>query len=79
MELVGSNPQLNIVVQLDRYAKAFTGDGDWTDTRRFLVTQDNDLNHIASPVVESVVEVDTGDPQTLIDFVTWAIQHYPAK
>ena len=79
MELVGSNPQLNIVVQLDRYAKAFTGDGDWTDTRRFLVTQDSDLNHIASPVVESVGEVDTGDPQTLIDFVTWAIQHYPAK
>ena len=28
MELVGSNPQLNIVVQIDRYAGAFTGDGD---------------------------------------------------
>src|SRR5215216_5611348 len=79
MELVGSNPQMNIVVQIDRYAGAFTGDGDWSDTRRYLVTQDNDLDHINSPVVESVGEVDTGDPQTLINFVTWAVQNYPAK
>ncbi|MDQ3007176.1 MAG: clostripain-related cysteine peptidase, partial [Chloroflexota bacterium] len=79
MELVGSNPQLNIVVQIDRYGGAFTGDGDWADTRRYLITQDNDLSTIASPIVESVGEVDTGDPQTLVDFVTWAVQKYPAK
>src|SRR5215207_4975327 len=79
MELVGSNPQMNIVVQIDRFAGAFTGDGDWTDTRRYLITQDSDLDHITSPVVGSVGEVDTGDPQTLIDFVTWAIQNYPAQ
>ena len=79
MELVGPSPQMNIVVQIDRYAGAFTGDGDWTDTRRYLITQDNDLDHITSPVVESVGEVDTGNPQTLIDFVTWAVQKYPAQ
>ena len=79
MELVGSNPQLNIVVQIDRYAGAFTGDGDWTDTRRYLITQDNDLNTISSPVVQNLGEVDTGNPQSLVDFVTWAIQNYPAK
>jgi hypothetical protein len=79
MELVGSNAQMNIVVQIDRYGGAFTGDGDWSDTRRYLITQDSDLNHIASPVVQSLGEVDTGDPQTLIDFVTWAIQNYPAN
>jgi hypothetical protein len=79
MELVGSNPQMNIVVQIDRFGGAFTGDGDWSDTRRYLITQDNDLDHINSPVVESLGEVDTGDPQTLINFVTWAVQNYPAK
>ncbi len=79
MELVGSNPQMNIVVQIDRYGGAFTGDGDWSDTRRYLITQDNDLSTISSPVVENLGEVDTGDPQTLVDFVTWAIQNYPAK
>jgi cysteine peptidase C11 family protein len=79
MELVGSNAQLNIVVQMDRYGGAFTGDGDWSDTRRYLIQQDDDLNHINSPVIESLGELDTGDPQTLIDFVTWAVENYPAK
>ena len=79
MELVGSNPQMNIVVQIDRYGGAFSGDGDWSDARRYLVTRDNDLSTISSPVVQSLGEVDMGDPQTLVDFVTWAIQSYPAK
>lgn len=79
MELVGSNPQMNIVVQIDRYPGAFAGDGDWSDTRRYWITQDDDLEHINSPMVESVGEVDTGNPQTLIDFVTWAVQNYPAN
>jgi Clostripain family len=79
MEVVGSNPQLNIVVQIDRYASGFAGDGDWSDTRRYLITQDNDLNSITSPIVQSLGEVDTDNPQTLIDFVTWAVQNYPAK
>jgi len=79
MELVGSNSQMNIVVQIDRYSRGFDGDGNWTDTRRYLIQQDSDLNHIASPVVESIGEADMGDPQTLIDFVTWAVKNYPAQ
>ena len=79
MEVVGSNSQLNIVVQIDRYASGFAGDGDWSDTRRYLITQDSDLNSITSPIVQSLGELDMGDPQTLIDFVTWAVQNYPAK
>ena len=79
MELVGSNEQMNIVVQLDRAEGAFDGDGNWTDTRRYLIKQDNDVNTITSPVVESIGEADMGDPQTLVNFVTWAIQKYPAK
>lgn len=79
MELVGSNSQMNIVVQLDRAQGAFDGDGNWTDTRRYLVTQDSDVNTITSPVVEDIGEADMGNPQTLVDFVTWSIQKYPAK
>ena len=79
MEMVGSTPQVNVVVQIDRYPGAFSGDGDWTDTRRYLIQRDNDINSITSPLVESVGELDTGEPQTLIDFVTWAVQKYPAK
>lgn len=79
MEVVGSTPQVNVVVQIDRYAGGFSEDGDWTDARRYLIHQDQDLNRITSPVVESLGEVDMSSPQTLIDFVTWAVQNYPAK
>ena len=79
MELVGSNAQMNIVVQLDRAVGGFDGDSDWTDTRRYLVTRDNDVTTITSPVVENIGEADMGNPQTLVDFVTWSIQKYPAK
>jgi len=79
MEMVGSNSQMNIVVQIDRAEGAFNGDGDWTDTRRLLVTQDSDLTRITSPIVESLGEADMGNPQTLLDFITWTIEKYPAK
>jgi hypothetical protein len=79
MELVGSNTQMNIVVQVDRAEGAYSGDGDWTDTRRLYITQDDDMDHITSAVVESIGEADMGNPRTLVDFVTWSIQNYPAK
>jgi hypothetical protein len=79
MELVGSNPQVNIVVQLDRAQGSFGGDGNWTETRRFYITQDSDLDAIHSPVIENIGEADMGNPQTLVDFLTWTIQKYPAK
>ncbi len=79
MELVGSTNDVNIVVQLDRYVGAFSGDGDWTSARRIYVTQDDDLNAIHSPVLMDLGEVDMGDPQTLVDFVTWAVQNFPAE
>ena len=76
-ERVGSTDRVRIVAQLDRYQGGFNGDGNWTDTRRFLVQQDNDLNTISSPF-ESIGEADMSDPQTLVEFVTWGIQEFPA-
>ncbi|CUS02384.2 Clostripain family protease [Candidatus Promineifilum breve] len=76
-ERVGSSDRVNIVAQLDRYVGGFRGDGDWTDTRRFLVQQDDSLDAIRSPF-ESIGEVDMSNPQVLVDFVTWAIKSYPA-
>lgn len=76
-ERVGSTERVNIVAQLDRYIGGFRGDGDWNDTRRFYVQRDDDLNTIRSPY-ESIGEVDMSNPQVLADFVTWAIQNYPA-
>ena len=77
-EQVGSNQQVNIVAQIDRYAGGYQGDGDWSNTRRYYMTKDNDLFHIHSKMVADLGEVSMADPKTLVDFATWAIKTYPA-
>ncbi len=79
MEAVGSSPDVNIVAQLDR-AEGYTDwDGDWTETRRYYVQQDNNPDYITSPVVANLGEVNTGSPEAVADFATWAITTYPAE
>ena len=79
LEQVGSTDRVNLVVQLDRASGQDTGDGDWTGARRYLAQQDNDQNAISSPVVQDLGDVNMGDPQSLTDFATWAMQNYPAR
>jgi hypothetical protein len=77
-ERVGSTDQVHIVAQLDRFKGAFTGDGNWTSTRRYYVTKDNDLTAIHSQLVADLGELNMSDPATLVDFATWAVQTFPA-
>jgi len=80
MEMVGSGPDLNIVVQFDRISGHDDSNGDWTDTRRFLVEQDFDPLIINSaPVNDSLGELNMGNPGTLKDFLEWGIGNYSAK
>lgn len=77
-ELVGSTKKVTIVSQLDRYDWGSDGTGEWTGTKRFLVTKDSDLYTINSKELADLGEMDMGNPKTLIDFATWAIKTYPA-
>lgn len=77
-EIVGSTEQVMIVSQIDRYDGGFDGDGDWTTAKRFFLTRDNDLNIIHSKELDDLGEIDSGNPDTLVDFATWAIGAYPA-
>jgi clostripain len=77
-ERVGSTDKVNIVAQLDRFSGAFTGDGNWTSTRRYYVTKDNDLTAIHSKLVADLGELNMSDPATLVDFATWAVKTFPA-
>ena len=47
-ERVGSSDRVHIVAQVDRYRAGYQGDGDWTSTKRFYVTQDDDLQRVRS-------------------------------
>jgi len=79
MEAVGSTPQVNIVVQMDRTPGYDASNGDWTDCRRYLVQHDTDTVNITSPLLQDLGEVDMGNPAVLHDFVQWAQLHYPAQ
>ncbi len=80
MEMVGSRADVNIVVQADRIPGYNYSNGDWTNTRRYHITQDNDPYTINSLLIGSDLgELNMGDPQTLIDFASWAVTEYPAK
>lgn len=78
-ERVGSTDQVNIVSQIDRFQGAFDGMGDWTSTKRFYLTQDDNLDEIGSQEVADLGELNMADGQTLLDFITWAVQNYPAR
>jgi hypothetical protein len=77
MSAVGSNADLNIVVQFDRIAGYDGRYGDWTGTKRFLITQG--MTPEPAHVIADLGEVNMGDPQTLIDFVTWGRASFPAQ
>lgn len=79
MEAVGSSDEVNIVIQLDRSPEWDETNGNWSDTRRFLVLPDTDPDIINSQQVgASLGEVDMGNPDRLRDFVVWAVTSYPA-
>jgi hypothetical protein len=77
-EKAGSSAQVTVVSQLDRYAGAYTGDGNWTTTKRFLITQDNNLDKLSSQEISNLGEANMASGKTLVDFATWAIKTYPA-
>jgi len=71
MEMAGSTTDLSIVVLMDR-----SGDGD---SVIYHVAHDINPFIISSSIVRDLGEVNMGDPDTLIGFVTWTMQKYPAR
>ena len=78
-EKIGSDERIQIVAQVDRFRGGYTGDGDWTGAKRFLITQDNDITRIGSDEIDDLGEINMADSQTLVEFVTWAIGNFPAE
>lgn len=76
MATAGSTEDVNIVVLSDR-SPNYTADGvlnleDWEDSK-YLHVQHNHLEIVHEPG-----ELDLGNPKTLVEFVQWTTEHYPA-
>ncbi len=76
MSSIGSTSNVNIVVQFDRISGYDYRYDDWTSTKRYYVTQ-NMVPNSANAVMD-IGEANMGDPATLINFVNWAKNNYPA-
>lgn len=73
MEQVGSSQDLNILVQ---WASERSHPNA---TKRLYIKKDNDTGKVTSPIIQEMGKVDMGDYRSVVDFVTWAVAHYPAK
>jgi len=74
MSAVGSTPDVNVVVQMDRTPGFESTYGDWTSARRFYVTAGMEPD---APGTD-LGEVNMADPAELVSFVNWGIGNYPA-
>ncbi|MGE5465099.1 MAG: clostripain-related cysteine peptidase [Syntrophothermus sp.] len=72
----GSSASVQVVALADRGPGYDTSYGDWQTTKLFHVTKG--MTAAAENAVADWGERDMGDPQTLIDFVTWTKANYPA-
>lgn len=79
LEVIGSSPQVSVVVQVDRTPGYDTSNDNWTGTRRYYVTRDMDTETINSELIGDMGELDMADPDTLAAFVGWAAGAYPAE
>ena len=80
LETVGSTDRVNIIAQIDRSKRNDETNGDWTDTRRYRITKDSDRDIMHSELLNgSLGELDMSDPDTLVDFLLWGVNNYPAR
>jgi hypothetical protein len=73
---IGSSPKVQVVALADRGPGYDTSYGDWQTTKLFHVTQG--MTAAPENAIADWGERNMGDPQTLIDFVTWTKANYPA-
>lgn len=73
----GSTANVNVVTVMDRGKVKDSSYGGWTDTKLFYCTAGQ--TPTAANAVADWGERDMGNPQTLIDFVTYCKTNYPAS
>jgi hypothetical protein len=83
MEAVGSTDKVNVVVEVGRMngqGGDFTGDGNWTGCRRFLIKKAaKPTDGISSPILQTIPNCDMGDYKHGIEFGKWAMTNFPAE
>ena len=80
LEKYGSTDDVNFVAQIDRNGN-YSQDSElkWSGAKRFYIIKDKNTKKMTSPAVRDLGDVDMASPKALTDFVTWAVENYPAR
>jgi len=76
MSQVATSSDVRLVAELDRRSGYDTSYGDWTGTKRYVIT--NGMTPTIENAVQDLGEQNMGNPSTLSAFIGWAVQNYPA-
>lgn len=79
LESVGSNDEINMVVQLDRGEKPSELSGGWAGCKRFYLNKDSDKMNINSESLADLGQVNMSSADTLSDFIQWGMKEFPAE
>lgn len=76
MEQIGSNDSVNIVVQWDNRGE-YGNEG----CKRYYITGNPETSpgKVTSPVIKNLGEINSADPDELVNFVKWGMKNYPAE
>lgn len=76
MEQIGSNDSVNIVFQWDN-----RGEYGNRGCRRYYITKNPETSpgKVSSPVIKNLGDINSADPDELVDFVKWGMKNYPAE
>ena len=79
MEKVGSDLHINVLVLVDWWG-VYSESGGSNSTQLYRITQNkSDSKNITSELVADYGELDMTDPKSLVDFVVYAQNKYPAE
>lgn len=77
MASVGSDANINIIVQMDRSNGYDARYEDWKSCKRYKITAG--ATPTSAAAVQDLGETNMGDPAVLTDFINWAATNYPAN
>jgi hypothetical protein len=75
----GSNSEINVIILFDRIPGYDDSHGNWSGSRYYLAAEDQSPVEFDSILLEDLGEVDMGNPITLINFLNFCFENYPAE
>lgn len=75
----GGNSEINVIILFDRVPGYDDSHGNWSGSRYYLASEDQSTIEFDSILLEDLGEVDMSNPTTLINFLNFCFENYPAE